>query len=183
MSLNAKYLPVYNYREEHSLDIVGSPEEVMREIINYRADRDTFFRYAIALREFPQRLLQPSKPSPAPFSLDNFTLLERNADQEVIWGLVGQFWKFDYGQAVIDDRESFLAFEQLDYAKLTLYFSIQQLDDLRCRVSTETRVACLGPKALFKFRPYWYLIRPVSGLIRHRILAQIQKNIAQSRKL
>ncbi|EPF70318.1 hypothetical protein [Acinetobacter rudis] len=183
MSLNVKYLPVYNYCEEHHLDMVGSAAEVMKEILNYQADRDLFFRYAIALRELPHRLLHKSKQSQKTFGLDNFTLLEKNGDQEVVFGLVGQFWKLDYGQVVIDSAESFLAFDQLGDAKLILYFSIEQLDDTRCRVTTETRVSCLGAKALSKFRPYWYLIRPVSGLIRHRILKQLQKSIAQSKNI
>ncbi|WP_201742261.1 hypothetical protein [Mangrovicoccus ximenensis] len=36
---------------------------------------------------------------------------------------------------------------------------------------TETRVFCLDRAAERAFAPYWYLIRPVSGLIRRRLLA------------
>lgn len=180
MSLNIKYLPHCTYREKHSLDMLGSPQEAMTAIMNYQTDDDIFFRYAIALRELPHRLLQKSEPS-KPFSFDNFTLLEKDDDQEVIFGLLGQFWKLDYGQIAIKDSAAFLAFNQPGYAKLTLSFSVQQLDSTHIRITTETRVFCLDKEALFKFRPYWYLIRPVSGFIRHRILRQIQKSIVQSK--
>ena len=39
---------------------------------------------------------------------------------------------------------------------------------------TETRVWCTDRAALLRFTPYWYLIRPVSGLIRHRLLARVR---------
>lgn len=180
MSLNIKYLPHYSYREKHSLEMLGSPQEAMTAIMNYQTDNDIFFRYAIALRELPHRLLQKSEPA-KPFSFDNFTLLEKDGDQEVILGLLGQFWKLDYGQIIIQYPAAFLAFNQPSCAKLTLSFSVQQLNTTHIRISTETRVFCLDKEALFKFRPYWYLIRPVSGFIRHRILRQIQKSIIQSR--
>ncbi|MHA3057454.1 hypothetical protein [Acinetobacter sp. ANC 4641] len=177
MTLNIKYLPKYHYQEKHSLDIVASPAQAMNAILNYRTQDESFFRCAIALRELPNRLLHKSQQSKDYFSLDNFTLLEQNGDQEVIFGLAGQFWKLDYGQAPIADSTSFLAFDQPECAKLVLYFSVEQLDETHSRVTTETRVFCLDKKALSKFRLYWYLIRPVSGLIRRRILSQIQKNV------
>jgi hypothetical protein len=38
---------------------------------------------------------------------------------------------------------------------------------------TQTRVFCTDEASLRRFRPYWLLIRPVSGLIRRRLLARI----------
>ncbi|SEA49031.1 hypothetical protein [Variovorax sp. YR216] len=38
---------------------------------------------------------------------------------------------------------------------------------------TETRVQCVDRSALRHFTPYWWVIRPVSGLIRRRLLARI----------
>lgn len=181
MSLNTKYLPEFNFIEKHSLDMLTSPEEAMTQILNYRTEDDPLFRFAISLRELPLRMCNTSKQSSTAFSFRNFTLLEQHGHDEIIYGLIGQFWKSNYGLASVVDAESFLAFQQAEHAKLVLYFSIQQLDAQHCRVSTETRVLCLDHQALVKFRPYWYLIRPVSGLIRHRILRQIQRNILAAR--
>lgn len=179
MSLNNKYLPEYNYNERHSLKITGNSEEVMKEIQNIQVHDDFFIKLAIAIREFPNKICQKSKEQKQPFSLENFTLLEKNNTQ-IAFGLIGQFWKSDYGQVKFENSAEFLAFEKLDYVKLVLYFDINQINSSSCHVTTETRVLCLGEKALIKFRPYWYLIRPVSGFIRRRILLNIQKNIKKS---
>jgi len=182
MSLNIKYLPAYSYKEEHSLSILGNIEEAMKEILNYQAHNDPFFKFAIALREFPHKIFKKTEILKPPFSLDNFTLLEKSSTQ-IAFGLVGQFWKSDYGQVEIKNREEFLEFKDVDYVKLVLYFDINQIDNDHCHITTETRVLCLGGKALSRFRPYWYLIRPISGLIRRRILLQIQKNIIRSKNI
>lgn len=190
MSLNIKYLPAYNFREEHHLDMKASPEKIMQSILSYNTADDYFFTCAIKLRELPNRLFNKTKTVKADlsldnlkhenFSLDNFTLLERKNNQEVIYGLVGQLWKMDYGQFSLDDHQSFLTFNQPNCVKLILYFSIQERDKGYTRVTTETRVSCLDTNALLKFRPYWYLIRPISALIRRRMLSQIQKNAIKS---
>lgn len=179
MLLNNKYLPEFNYSEKHSLKITGNLEEVMKEIQGLKIHDDFFIKLAISIREIPNKICQKSKERKPPFSLENFTLLEKNNTQ-IAFGLIGQFWKSDYGQVKFEDSEEFLEFEKFDYVKLVLYFNINQININSCHVTTETRVLCLGEKALINFRPYWYLIRPVSGFIRYRILLQIQKNIKKS---
>lgn len=181
MSLNIKYLPNYHYKEIHRLKVVGTAEEIMSAILSYQTEDDFFFRWAIALREIPARLFSSTDQliSQPPFSFNNFTLLEQTS-HEVAFGLVGQFWKKDYGQIPISDAESFLAFTAPDNAKLVLYFKLDQ-DHKDFYITTETRILCLSSKSLAKFRPYWYLIRPISGIIRYRLLRQIQKNVYKSK--
>jgi hypothetical protein len=41
-------------------------------------------------------------------------------------------------------------------------------------LSTETRIKCFGRAALWKFRSYWSLVGPFSGLIRKAILKQVK---------
>ena len=91
-------------------------------------------------------------------------------------GLAGKFWQLNYGQQPILDAASFLAFSESGSAKLTLHFWAEKISDTHTQLTTETRVFCIDQKALSNFRPYWYLIRPVSGLIRKRILMKIQQN-------
>ena len=44
----------------------------------------------------------------------------------------------------------------------------------RTRVSTETRIRVLSAAASRRFRLYWMLIRPFSGLLRHSMLRGIE---------
>ena len=46
-------------------------------------------------------------------------------------------------------------------------------------LSTETRILCLGPKALKRFRAYWMVIRPFSGIVRKEWL-RIAKKMAEA---
>lgn len=184
MSLDEKYLPHYHFQEIHALKIRATPAQVMQAVLNYHTQQDLFFRYAIALRELPIRLLDklvstdpPHRPA---FSLDNFTSLEHIDNQSIIFGLVGKFWTLDYGQQPISDAASFLTFNQAGSAKLTLSFTIKELDSEHVKLTTETRIFCRDREALRRFTPYWYLIRPVSGLIRYRILTGIRRHIKRN---
>jgi hypothetical protein len=41
-------------------------------------------------------------------------------------------------------------------------------------LSTETRIQCFGPRARWKFRIYWGLVGPFSGLIRREMLKVVR---------
>ena len=177
MHLHEKYLPRHHFSERHALDIAAPQARVMAAARGYRPEGDALFKYAIAARELPMRALhrlQGRSGAPQPsFGMDNFTLLEQRGDDELVFGLAGKFWQADYGQAGIADGASFLAFNAPGAAKLVLSFVAQPLDATHTRLVTETRVFCLDAEARRRFTPYWYLIRPVSGLIRRRMLGAI----------
>ncbi|QKV52499.1 hypothetical protein [Comamonas antarctica] len=177
MHLHQQYLPDYHFSERHALDIAAPQAHVMAAARDYRPDGDALFKYAIAARELPMRALdrlhlRSGAPQPA-FGIDNFTRLEQRGDEELLLGLAGKFWRSDYGQARIADGRAFLDFNAPGSAKLLLSFVAQKLDDAHTRLTTETRVYCLDAEARRRFAPYWYLIRPVSGLLRRRMLASI----------
>lgn len=185
MHLHEKYLPHHHFSERHALDIAAPQARVMAAARDYRPDGDALFKYAIAARELPMRVLhrlQGRTGTPPPsFGIDNFTRLEQRGDQELVLGLAGKFWQPDYGQARIADGPSFLAFNAPGAAKLVLSFVAEPLGDTYTRLVTETRVFCLDAEARRKFAPYWYLIRPVSGLLRRRILGTIGRSAAQQK--
>jgi len=115
----------------------------------------------------------PTKPIQESFGLHNFTPLGRDGDREIALGLVGEFWQADYGQTPIDDADAFTQFNAPGVAKLVLNFSTEATGDGRTWLRTETRVFCNDRACLRRFAPYWWLIRPVSGLIRMRLLTRI----------
>ncbi len=183
MELLDTYLPDYHFRERHALDIRATAAQVMGAVERYDSTEDRFIRAMTALREMPQRLIWRLGDAPAdnrpPFSLGNFTNLGTMPDKAVAFGLAGRFWKLDYGQEIVLDAETFKRFEQPGAARLVLGFSATELGDGLTRLVTETRVQCLDAVALRHFRPYWYLIRPVSGLIRRRMLKTIEREVCR----
>ena len=44
-----------------------------------------------------------------------------------------------------------------------------------CRLRTETRIDCVDAAALWRFRVYWTLVGPFSGLIRRDLLRLIRR--------
>lgn len=49
------------------------------------------------------------------------------------------------------------------------------ISDHQTLLSTETRVLCLSERAKKRFRPYWIVIAPFSGIIRKQMLRLIEK--------
>ena len=174
-----RYLPKYDFNERHACEVKASPDVVIAIAAAYRPESDPFFRRMIALREVPmrglRRLLRREGPAPASFGMQNFLLLEQAAGSSLVYGLVGRFWRTDYGLVTLPDGEAFRAYGEPGVPKLALAFRAEAIGEGRTRLSTETRVFCPDRGAWLRFAPYWYAIRPVSGLIRARILASIRR--------
>lgn len=165
------YLPQFQFSETHSAKVKAATGTILAAVAAYRPENDPFFRSMIALRELPAQLT--GKRRPEPFGMANFTLLERTPDG-LVYGLVGRFWQADYGLCPVADGHAFKAFDKRGVAKLALGFDVQQTPD-GCRLTTQTRVSCPDRESFRRFRPYWLLIRPVSGLIRRRILGAVRR--------
>lgn len=175
MRLANGFLPTYEFSETHSMEIKAALADVMAAVEAFRPEDDRFFRWAIALRELPMRLTHGAQVrSPAAFGMDNFTLLGRTED-ELVYALAGKLWQLDFGQAKLQGPEAFQAFREPGSVKLVIGFHCQVVSPLVTTLMTETRVQCLDESAFARFRPYWYLIRPVSGWIRRRMLKTIAR--------
>lgn len=54
--------------------------------------------------------------------------------------------------------------------KIAWNFRTEVLDDRTTRLHTETRIACEGKKASLLFKPYWFVVKPFSGIVRKEML-------------
>jgi hypothetical protein len=179
MHLIDQFLPHYQFREKHQLLSSAAPTALLDAALRPEISDDPWTRRFIQLRELPDRIWgalggRSGLQQQAAFGIQNFTHLGRDGDQEIAMGLVGKFWQADYGQASVADAEAFTQFTEPGVAKLVLNFSTDAAEDGHTWLRTETRVFCTDQDALRRFTPYWYLIRPVSGLIRQRLLARIR---------
>lgn len=180
MSLLDHYLTHFQFQEIHTRQAQATPQQLIDAAQAYRPEQDRFFRAMIGLRELPMRLLGRATRQAA-FGLQDFTLLERQPDQ-LVYGLAGRFWHSDYGLEPIADGAAFLAFDQPGTPRLAVGFMACAQDNGHSRLVTETRVYCPDAESLRQFRPYWYLIRPVSGLIRQRMLKGIALRASLTQK-
>jgi hypothetical protein len=176
------FLPTYQFSERHVCAVAAPSARVLDAVAAYRPESDPLFRAMIGLRELPMRLFGRPDHQRAAFGIDDFTLLGRD-ETSIVYGLVGQFWKPNYGLAPVADGAAFLAFDADDVAKLVLAFAVNRDSERRTRLVTETRIHCASRATRLKLTPYWLLIRPVSGLLRRRILSSVRKACEQGELL
>jgi hypothetical protein len=179
MELIQRLLPQYQFSEKHQLLTAAQPGALLDAVLQPGISEDPWARRFIQLRELPDRLRgalggRSGLLGQAAFGMDNFTLLGRDGDDEIALGLVGKFWQADYGQVRMAGPDHFASFHEPGYAKLVLSFNTLPAEDGDTWLHTETRVFCNDQTSLRHFTPYWWLIRPVSGLIRQRLLARIR---------
>lgn len=177
MELMNRLLPEWQFGERHSLVLDGvSPAQAYASIVPGLSAEDPLIARAIALREVPGRLLRALGLSrnalpPQPFGFHSFQWLGETPGREVAFGLAGRFWQLDYGLLPLADAAAFMALT--DQPRLVLTVGVQPLAAHRCQLVTHTRVHCPNALQRRRFAPYWYAIRPVSGLIRQRLLRRI----------
>lgn len=178
MSLIDKYLPRHQFSERHQATVRCRPDELLDVVQNFRPPKDRLGEIAMSARQLPARLMHwmaPSRvPPPSPFTPANFTPLDRDGDREMIAGLVGKFWRPDFGLLAIKSPSEFLACNPPKTAKLVIGFLAEQVGESTL-LTTETRVYCPDRYSLMMFAPYWFAIRPVSGLLRRRALGTIRR--------
>jgi hypothetical protein len=178
MQLIDRFLPVWQFAERHELALPGvSPAQAFAAVVPGLTAPDALVERAIALREGPGRLLRRlgmggvALPTRS-FGFHSFTPLGSAPNSEVAYGLAGQFWRLDYGLLKVPDAEAFGRLQ--DQPRLVLNVCVEPSPG-GCRLVTHTRVHCPTEALRRRFAPYWYLIRPVSGLIRRRLLKAVAR--------
>lgn len=106
-----------------------------------------------------------------------FTQLEEDPCRELVFGIAGRFWRYDGGLRRIADRQAFLDFSEDGCVKVAWNLRIGDGDGESCDLSTETRIAYFGSAARRKFRLYWTLVGPFSGLIRRALLRGVRRRV------
>lgn len=181
MSLMEKFLPHYQFIERHQTTVHCRPGELLDIVQSFAPPPDRLTNIALSARQLPARLLhwvtRSQQPPPAPFTAANFSPLGRDGDKEIVGGLVGKFWNVwrpDFGLLTINSPSEFLVCNPPKTAKLVIGFVAEQIGGATL-LTTETRVYCPDRYSLIMFTPYWLVIRPVSGLLRRRVLGAIRK--------
>ena len=181
MSLMDDFLPHHQFSERHQIVVRCKPGELLDTIQGFEQPRDPVTEIAMHLRQLPARILHriTQSPPPEPFTHATFIPLGRDEDREIVAGLVGRFWRPDFGLVAIGTPSEFIACNPKHTAKLVIGFVAEPIGEAT-RLTTETRVYCPDRYSLILFTPYWYAIRLVSGLLRRRALGAIRR-IAESR--
>jgi len=178
------FLPAWQFNEVHTVTVDAAPERVftaMKELT--AAELSPLIFWMLDIRSLPARLTgkhAPDVTQPGPF-LDQlyrggFIPLAEEPNREIVFGLVGQFWKLAGGEEPhIPSPEVFLAFDDPAFAKVAANLLVTVDEHGRTRCSTETRVHVPEPRTRRKFAFYWRIISMGSAFIRVLWLRAIKR--------
>ncbi len=157
-----EFLPDYEFSERHRLAIHAPPERIDAAVRTVALTDIPIARALWAVR----RLGRSHGDAARPFvdgALANAVVLYDSPGEGLVLGLTGQFWRLRGGDTGIQARtaEEFLAYARPDACKAVIDFRIGT-----SLLSTETRIHVPDPASRRKFRGYWLVIKPFSGLIR-----------------
>ncbi len=106
-----------------------------------------------------------------------FTKLDEVPSREIVFGIAGKFWRPDGALRRLSDRDAFLAFAEDGCVKAAWNLRIEAepaAEPGTCTLSTETRIRYFGETARRRFRLYWGLVGPFSGVLRRILLRGIR---------
>jgi hypothetical protein len=174
MLLN-EFMPRHQFREFHQTPVNSNPEVLFQAIQDMDLRQSPLIHVLFRLREIPGKIIKPRSQVPDfGYTLKDMTRLgfiplAEEPPNEICLGVVGRFWR-PAPDLIEMSGDQFKLFDDPGYAKAVMNFLITPLDPSTCRLTTETRVWCPDKEALRKFRRYWTMIRPFSGLIRKEML-------------
>jgi hypothetical protein len=180
------YMPEYDVVERHRIRVRAPAERVFAAVRTADLAPGDVVRMLMAIRALPRVFLHwirgddPYLEPPgaairlADFERQGFVVLDERAPDELVIGLEGQFWKLATSLRPVS-AASFAVPVEPGYARAAWNFAITPEADGSCTLSTETRVRCADARARRRFRVYWALVRPGSGLIRIMMLRSIRR--------
>ena len=180
------WMPSWQFAEVHHIRSSASPAALLDAAAAYRPDDDGMISAALALRESPGRLaaalgLASARADRPRFGKADFLPLGRLGNEALAYGLVGRFWQPGYGLVRLADADAFRSFAEPGVAKVLLAFEACANDSGNGEgggatvITTISRLVCADDATRRRMALYWGLIRPASGLIRQRLLAQIKR--------
>jgi hypothetical protein len=180
-----KFLHTYEFNEIHTVTVDAPPERVFTTIKELTpAELSPIIFWMIDIRSLPAKLMgkswssvsHQSKPFLDQMYEGGFLPLAEEANSEIVFGLVGQFWKLTGGEEPeIPNPQAFLDFNDPAFAKVAANLAVSVDEKGRTRCSTETRIHAADPRTSRKFAFYWRIISMGSGWIRVLWLKAIKK--------
>lgn len=185
-----QFLPRYDFAIVHA-QVFGVPPEVcLRAARNLDLFRHPAIRVLLDLRALPQRAgrrlagrRDGGHRVPATFRVEDMTrygweLLGANLG-EIVLGQISRPWKAGGTAGPAAAPGVFAAYDKPGYAKIALSLRADPRGTTSSILTMETRVALTDPASLRRFRRYWMIIGPFSGLIRRVALRLLDTDLRQ----
>jgi len=180
-------MPEYDVSERHHTRVAASREATYAALWTANLANAPIARTLLALRALPAALGhgvtgvrtlwgRGSEPiTLATFQKRGFQVLAELPPTELVMGLEGQFWRPTGGPYTPLPTAFRSQPPAPGTARGVLNFHLRALAGDITELTTETRVQCADAGARRRFLPYWYAIRPASGMIRHAMLREVRR--------
>lgn len=167
--LKDEFLPEYDFEERHSIEINADAATI------YEAAQDADFSESFIVRALlTLRGMSSDALSIRNLKYSKFRILGEQPAKELLIGLAGRFWT-PWGDLQDVDANNFREFQKDGYAKAAWNFSIDETGS-GSRLTTETRIKCIGTSSRRCFGLYWIFVQPFSGWIRMEMLKAIKRH-------
>jgi len=163
------YMETYAFREQHQVEVAGTAKEIYTcaRSIDYRESK--LVNFLFSLRGMPKTM------SSVDGLIENgLVLLEEDPGREFAIGFIT-----DLRSVKTVAAEAFHDFNVPGYIKGITNYRVSRQGTGRLILSTETRLKATSVKAKIVCALYWACIRPLSGLIRLRILNLMKVKLEQ----
>lgn len=173
-----EYIPVWQFREFHTIEVAAPPGAVFEAIKRVRADEIVFFRALTWIRrggqEGSEGILNAGSRRPLidVATSSGFVRLAEDVPRELVIGTVVAAPRGVRGKLT---PEIFQKPLPSGFAIAAMNFLVTPIGSNRSLVSTETRVFANSLAARRRFAVYWRLIYPGSALIRRMWLRAVQQ--------
>jgi hypothetical protein len=186
-------MPVYDVVERHRTAVRAAPEHVFDAIRTADLAGDPITRTLFAVRALPAAAFALARSPKAAldawsdrrgtrhrrrhlidFERAGFRIVAEHPPEELVIGLLGKFWTPSGGVHPDVSAAHFAAGPPPGYALAGWNFVVVPEGAGGTELRTETRVWC-APDARARFRVYWLLVRPGSGVIRRSMLRAIRR--------
>jgi hypothetical protein len=182
-------MPVYDVVEHHRILVRAAPATVFAAIKSFDLSNSFLTRALLFVRALPGVLVALVR-SPravlaeprarraelrfADFERAGFRVIAERAPDELVIGVLGKFWRVRSDLRTDVSAADFAAGPPRGYALAGWNFTVEPQRDGTSELRTETRVWC-ATDVRARFRAYWLVIKPGSGLIRRAILRAIRR--------
>ena len=170
--------------ETHRIKIAASPDFVYRALWTTDLGSSLIIKLLLGLRSLPAFVRHGSRARNQKITLktvidSGFGVLSEKPGEEIVLGVTGRFWR-PTGNLSPFKREDFDQPVTQGTARAVWNFRVAENGDHLTILSTETRVTCGDAASRRKFRAYWLVVRPFSGLIRILMLRAVRQTIGSS---
>jgi hypothetical protein len=172
-----EFLPQFDVRSQHSIEVQATPAEVYAALTAASLSQIPIVRVLTRLRGFSRQTSNTTMRESLRHG--GFIELCDLPSEEIAYGIIGQFWLPSGGRKPIHSTEEFAKFSQAGFAKAAWNFRMIATSSQRTQLCTETRVRLYGQGAAWKFRAYWLIVAPFSGLLRGGILRDVKRRAEQ----